>query len=158
MDLLGFVLGVFDGDAVGPFRAHLVDQLTHGGDSLDDIRAGAFLDLKRQRGLAVDTGKTGGVFERPADRGDIGEGHHRIATHLDRQRHDIFDILDQPRHLEHQPPRAAFNRPRRNQAVVAVDLADQLFEGDVVGLEHCGVDQHLQQFRTLTADIDLKHA
>ena len=89
------------------------------------------------------------VFEGAPDGGHIAEGHDRVAAHLDRHRHHVLQVFDQARHLEHDPADTGFDGARRDQAVVALDLADQLVEGQVVGLEHGRVDQDFQKLEPL---------
>ena len=52
----------------------------------------------------------------------------------------VLDVLDQPRNLEHDAPRAVLDGAGGDDLVVAADLRDPLLEGDVAGLEGGGIE------------------
>ena len=84
------------------------------------------------------------ILVSPAYGGDVSELDYGISDDLDREVEDVFDLLDDARHLQHHAARGGFQRARGHQPVVTLDRAEHVREGDVVGFEHHGVDDDLQ--------------
>ena len=145
-------------DAFGPILAQLFQRSTRRRDCFDDIRSGPLFHLKRKCRLPVDARVARRILEGAADGGDVLECHHRISAHLYRNFHDVLQVLDQARHLEHDAPAPRLDGPSRNQTVVPLKLADQLIKAQVVGLENRRVDQYLKEFVPRAANLDLQNA
>ena len=89
----------------------------HRVDRLDEIGAGALLDLDGDRRLAVEPGDRLGVLEGRADGGEVLRAHHRVRAGDDRQVGDVLDGLDQRGHLDRVAALRALEGAGRDQAV-----------------------------------------
>jgi len=90
-------------------------------NGLDDVGAAALGHFQHDGRLAIDAGEAGRVLEGAVDGGDIGEGDHAVADHLDRHAHHVFEVFDDPRHFHAHAAGAGVQAAGGDQAVVAAD-------------------------------------
>src|SRR3990167_4461851 len=157
LDFLRLIHDVADLQACGQQRLGLDHQCLDLLDGGDDVGAAALGHFQDDGGLAVDPGEAGRILEGAVNAGDIAEGHHAAADHLDRHGQHVFQILDDPGHLQAHAPGAGVQAAGGNQAVVAGDQVEQLAVVDAVTVEYLLVDDDFQQVFAVAAGLHREH-
>ena len=139
-DHVRLVLAVGDVDGNGQRLLERAGDDFHLVHRVDQVGAGALLDLDGDGGAAVETGDRLGFLEGGADGGEVLRAHDGIGAGDDRQVGDVLDGLDQRGDLDRVAALGALKRAGGDEAVAGIDALDHLVELEPVGGELDGVD------------------
>ena len=154
---LGLIHDVADFKRVRQLRPGLIDQFANLGNGLDNVGARALGHLQHQRRLAIDAGKTGRILEGALEHGHVAKRNDRVAIHLHRHGHHIFDGFDHAGHFKGHAAVAGIEGACSDQLVVAGYEGRQLVKIDAVALQNLGIDHDFQQVFPIAANLHLKH-
>ena len=139
-----------------PF-ARLVDDGADRIDRVDHVGVGALLDLDGNRFHAVEAGVTRAVLEGAPDARDVRQGDHGITADAHGQAQHVGRLFDHGRYLDGEAAEARVQASGGYEDIVALQRAGKGLAGYSVGFERFRIDDDLQHFLTLAAQIGVEH-